>query len=211
MVTKDKQWCTFNVLRLSTTYNGYKISKYASNFKFPITPTRALHMPYTHLMHTLRMPYMRLCAACKFMIGLGSPPQPITALRVLRTPSRSLWMVKGPHHNQSQPYVHLCAPSRSLWMVKGPHHSQSQPYACLCMPYAHHMCTYACLCTPYVHLCMPMCAIHAPYVCLCTPYARLTCTYACLRAPYSCLRTPYAWLASLWLVKGPHHSQITDI
>ena len=25
----------FNVLRLSATYNGYKISKYASNFKFP--------------------------------------------------------------------------------------------------------------------------------------------------------------------------------
>ena len=35
MVTMDKQWCTFNVLRISTTYNGYKTSKYASNFKFP--------------------------------------------------------------------------------------------------------------------------------------------------------------------------------
>ena len=27
---------TFNVLRLSTTYIGYKTSKYDSNFKFPI-------------------------------------------------------------------------------------------------------------------------------------------------------------------------------
>ena len=36
MVTKDKQWSTFDVLRLSTTCNGYKTSKYASNFQFPI-------------------------------------------------------------------------------------------------------------------------------------------------------------------------------
>ena len=43
MVTKDKQWCTFNVLRLSTTYNGYKTSKYASNFKFPIITYKARH------------------------------------------------------------------------------------------------------------------------------------------------------------------------
>ena len=36
MVTKDKQWWTFEGLRLSTNYNGYNNSKYALNFKFPI-------------------------------------------------------------------------------------------------------------------------------------------------------------------------------
>ena len=36
MVTKNKQWCTFDILRQSTTYSGYKTSKYDSNFKFPI-------------------------------------------------------------------------------------------------------------------------------------------------------------------------------
>ena len=36
MVTKDKQWWTFEVSSLSTNYNGYNCSKYALNFKFPI-------------------------------------------------------------------------------------------------------------------------------------------------------------------------------
>ena len=34
MVTKDKQWLTFEVIRLSTNYNGSNSSKYALNFKF---------------------------------------------------------------------------------------------------------------------------------------------------------------------------------
>ena len=36
MVTKDKKWWTFEVLRLSTNYNVYKPSKYASNIKLSI-------------------------------------------------------------------------------------------------------------------------------------------------------------------------------
>ena len=36
MVIKDKQLWAFEVLRLSTNYNGYNCSKYALNFKFPI-------------------------------------------------------------------------------------------------------------------------------------------------------------------------------
>ena len=36
MVTKDKQWLTFKVLRLLVNYNGSNSSKYALNFKFPI-------------------------------------------------------------------------------------------------------------------------------------------------------------------------------
>ena len=36
MVTKDKQWLTFEVLRLSINYNGSNSLKYALNFKFPI-------------------------------------------------------------------------------------------------------------------------------------------------------------------------------
>ena len=36
MVTKDKESYTFKVLRLSNVYNGYNMSKYGSNFKFPI-------------------------------------------------------------------------------------------------------------------------------------------------------------------------------
>ena len=36
MVTKDKQWWTFEVSSLSTNYNEYNCSKYALNFKFPI-------------------------------------------------------------------------------------------------------------------------------------------------------------------------------
>ena len=36
MVTKDKQWWTFEVLRLSDTHKGYNTSKYALNIKFPI-------------------------------------------------------------------------------------------------------------------------------------------------------------------------------
>ena len=35
-ITKDKQRCTFKVSRFSTTYNGFKTSKYDSNFKFDI-------------------------------------------------------------------------------------------------------------------------------------------------------------------------------
>ena len=35
METKDKQWCTFEVLSLSNTYNGYNMSKYVSNFEIP--------------------------------------------------------------------------------------------------------------------------------------------------------------------------------
>ena len=38
MVTKGKWWWTFEVLKLSTTHNGYNCSKYALNFKFPIIP-----------------------------------------------------------------------------------------------------------------------------------------------------------------------------
>ena len=36
MVTKGKQWWTFEVLGPSMIYNGYNCSKYALNFKFPI-------------------------------------------------------------------------------------------------------------------------------------------------------------------------------
>ena len=36
MVTKGKQWWTFEDLGLSTTHNDYITSKYALNFKFPI-------------------------------------------------------------------------------------------------------------------------------------------------------------------------------
>ena len=36
MVTKDKRWLTFEVLKLSVNYNGSNSSKYALNFKFPI-------------------------------------------------------------------------------------------------------------------------------------------------------------------------------
>ena len=34
MVTKGKQWYTFEVLKLSTTHNGYNCSKYTLNFDF---------------------------------------------------------------------------------------------------------------------------------------------------------------------------------
>ena len=33
MVTKAKEWYSFKVPRLLTTYNGLKASKYGSNFK----------------------------------------------------------------------------------------------------------------------------------------------------------------------------------
>ena len=36
MVAIDKQWYTLSFLGLSTTYNGYKTSKYIQNLKFPI-------------------------------------------------------------------------------------------------------------------------------------------------------------------------------
>ena len=36
MVMKDKQWWAFEVLRISTTQNGYNTLKYALIFKFPI-------------------------------------------------------------------------------------------------------------------------------------------------------------------------------
>ena len=42
MVTKDKQGLIIEVLRLSTNYNGSNSSKYALNFKFPITPTKSM-------------------------------------------------------------------------------------------------------------------------------------------------------------------------
>ena len=35
MVTKDKQWSTFEGLRLSTNYNGYNSSKYALKLQIP--------------------------------------------------------------------------------------------------------------------------------------------------------------------------------
>ena len=37
MVTKDKQWWTFEVLGPSMIYNGYNCSKYTLNFKFRIS------------------------------------------------------------------------------------------------------------------------------------------------------------------------------
>ena len=36
MVTKDKQWWTFEVLKLSVNYNRFNSSKYALNFNFSI-------------------------------------------------------------------------------------------------------------------------------------------------------------------------------
>ena len=36
MVTKGKQWWTFEVLGASMIYNGFNSSEYALNFKFPI-------------------------------------------------------------------------------------------------------------------------------------------------------------------------------
>ena len=36
MVTKDKQWLIFDILRLSTNYTGSNSLKYALNFKFLI-------------------------------------------------------------------------------------------------------------------------------------------------------------------------------
>ena len=36
MVTKDKQWLPFEVIRLSTNYDGSNNWKYALNTKFPI-------------------------------------------------------------------------------------------------------------------------------------------------------------------------------
>ena len=42
MVTKGKQGLIIEVLRLSTNYNGSNSSKYALNFKFPITPTKSM-------------------------------------------------------------------------------------------------------------------------------------------------------------------------
>ena len=35
MVTMDKKWCAFHVLRLSNTYNGYNSSKYALKPQIP--------------------------------------------------------------------------------------------------------------------------------------------------------------------------------
>ena len=36
MVTKDKNYCTFKVMRILAMYNEYNRSNYSSNFKFPI-------------------------------------------------------------------------------------------------------------------------------------------------------------------------------
>ena len=36
MVTEDKHWLAFKVLKLSDMDNGCKTSKYALNFNFPI-------------------------------------------------------------------------------------------------------------------------------------------------------------------------------
>ena len=42
MVTKGKQWWTFEVLKLSTMHSGYNCSKYALNFNFSIIPTKSM-------------------------------------------------------------------------------------------------------------------------------------------------------------------------
>ena len=42
MVTKDKQWWTFEISSLSTNYNEYNCSKYALNFKFPIITPKSM-------------------------------------------------------------------------------------------------------------------------------------------------------------------------
>ena len=64
MVTKDQQWCTFKVLRILTTYNGYNMSKYASNFK----------IPYYHLLN-------------QWLLGATSANKGQTMMQTLHTPS----------------------------------------------------------------------------------------------------------------------------
>ena len=130
----EKQWCIFNVLRLSTTHNRYNASKSASNFKFPIiihyiygyqgqpplcTPLHIsthlhahLHTPpHTHLhtsMHPSAHPSMYLCAPpCKILIGEVLPPHHIPAFKnLINIKSWFFFPITSIHL-----HAHLCAPS----------------------------------------------------------------------------------------------------
>ena len=100
MVTKDRQWCTFTVLRISTTHNRYNNSKYAWNIKFPIItpymhPLHALHTPLTCLMCSPYVPYMHpLCTLCTPLTCLTHTPyaHPL---------QDSDWLMSPPHPMRS--------------------------------------------------------------------------------------------------------------
>ena len=58
MVTNDKHWLTFKVLRLLTTQNGSNSSKYASNFQ---TPSMFLCTPSASLLYPIYAPPCHFC------------------------------------------------------------------------------------------------------------------------------------------------------
>ena len=107
MVTMDKQWCTFNVLRLSTTYNGYKTSKYASNFKIPYY--HPLNLWLLWAMHTPSAYPLRIPPPCTPSVyPLRIPP--------LCTPSMYPLHVPPPH----TPSVYPLHVPEWIWLVNVP-------------------------------------------------------------------------------------------
>ena len=154
-----------------------------------------------------------------------SAPHPYmhTPVHAPHTPAIS-WLVKAPHHNQSD-YPHMHSPAHAHLhthpCVHTPMHSPPHVQPCMLTP-VHAPCTptisrlvkaphhnqsdYPCMCTP-AHA-----ALHA-YPCTCTPHAH-PCTHTPACTPLhtqSCAHTPnlICWgsLPVIWLAECPHHSQ----
>ena len=229
MVTMDKQWCTFNVLRLSTIYiMGIRPQNMPQTSNSLLSPTKFMvargnHLcaplpctpPHTPPFTPLLYEWLGVPTTANHSLthGLHAPYRCLTCtLHVLYE-----WL-RVPHHSQSQPYIclthalhhalrtlytHLThALCVLLWLVKGSQNSQSHLMHTLCMLYA--CLTYA-LRAPDMPLTCTLWLVKGTHHSQSQPYVRLMsalCTlYACLTCTL-CL--PYMHLTyTLWLVKGP--------
>ena len=139
----DKQWCTFNILRLSTTHNGYKTSKICLKLQIPyyhelnvwllgattsahpsVYPSAHLHTPPCTSAHdsdwlivpttTNHIPAFKNLINIKSWFFSTSPPHPSTHLHApLHAPLHTSTHLSAPLHTPLHTSAHLCAPLRT--------------------------------------------------------------------------------------------------
>ena len=145
MVTKNRKWWTFKILRLSTTHNGYKTSTFQIPYHHPLsqwlleaTNGNDLYAPSVHLPCTFSTPSAYLPCT--------SHAPPAYPLCTFHTPSMHLeWisLAKGPHHSQSDYWYLNLINIKSWFFCPITFHAPSTHLLCtLCASPAHLPCTF---------------------------------------------------------------------
>ena len=190
MVTKAKQWRTFEVLRLSSNQKGYDTSKYASNFKFLY-----YHLFGMWLLGTTNGKQWWTFEVLRLLSNRNgySTSKYASSFKFPYYHPLSMWLLGTTSSNQTPPCPSLY-PSASLFIPLHP--------LCPLMPLSTLCASIPSLCHSVPHLCPFPCSSAPLHYLLCTPLMSLSwplCTP--LHAP------PWPmWL--FWMGKAPHYSEL---